>query len=289
MKYAMNIQLIIFGEVLFDHFPDGSRVLGGAPFNVAWHTHALGLQPMFISRVGTDSEALDIQRLMCDWGMRLEHLQQDTQHQTGSVNIHFAQGEPQYDIVYPRAYDFIQTTEHANTQGILYHGSLALRHEVSRAALASLKAKHQGKIFIDLNLRAPWWQKDQVLALLHDANYLKLNAEELMALSNNDDLYGSAKLLAEQFNLEAVFVTCGADGAFSYHEQQFTEVKPQQNLTIIDTVGAGDAFAAVLLLGLIKHWTMQHTLERAQDFASYIVSQRGAIVFDVSFYQHIVR
>jgi len=30
-----NHPIHVFGEVLFDHFPDGSRILGGAPFNVA--------------------------------------------------------------------------------------------------------------------------------------------------------------------------------------------------------------------------------------------------------------
>ena len=34
---------IIFGEVLFDTFPDGTAVLGGAPFNVAWHLQGFGL------------------------------------------------------------------------------------------------------------------------------------------------------------------------------------------------------------------------------------------------------
>lgn len=50
----------IFGEVLFDHFPDGSRVLGGAPFNVAWHTQAFGLAPCFISRIGNDPAGYEI-------------------------------------------------------------------------------------------------------------------------------------------------------------------------------------------------------------------------------------
>ena len=48
-------RLCVFGEVLFDHFPDGRRVLGGAPFNVAWHLQAFGEAPRFISRVGADA------------------------------------------------------------------------------------------------------------------------------------------------------------------------------------------------------------------------------------------
>ena len=47
--------VVIFGEVLFDDFPDGA-VLGGAPFNVAWHLQAFGLHPVVISRTGNDAQ-----------------------------------------------------------------------------------------------------------------------------------------------------------------------------------------------------------------------------------------
>ena len=57
----------IFGEVLFDCFPDGSRVLGGAPFNVAWHLQALGLEPLFLSRVGRDAAGREIRTAMGEW------------------------------------------------------------------------------------------------------------------------------------------------------------------------------------------------------------------------------
>ena len=50
----MNAQPLVFGEVLWDCFPDGQQVLGGAPFNVAWHLHAFGISPLFVSRVGQD-------------------------------------------------------------------------------------------------------------------------------------------------------------------------------------------------------------------------------------------
>ncbi|NIV35790.1 MAG: carbohydrate kinase, partial [Anaerolineae bacterium] len=59
---------VIFGEVLFDEFEDGSAVLGGAPFNVAWHLQGFGLNPLFISRIGTDALGAQVQQQMRDWG-----------------------------------------------------------------------------------------------------------------------------------------------------------------------------------------------------------------------------
>ena len=98
----------VFGEVLFDHFPDGTRVLGGAPFNVAWHLQAFGQAPWFVSRVGADPEGAAVREAMRDWGMDTGGLQLDPRYPTGRVSVRFADGEPTYDIVRPCAYDAIE-------------------------------------------------------------------------------------------------------------------------------------------------------------------------------------
>jgi fructokinase len=155
--------ITIFGEVLFDCFPDGTQLLGGAPFNVAWHLQAFGQSPQFISRIGRDAEGDRILRTMKAWGMNLSSLQIDPQHPTGRVRISFEDDEPVYAIVTECAYDFIQQQEIVNhdTHGILYHGSLALRSPTSASTFQTIKANHQGKIFVDVNLRSPWWSVSQ--------------------------------------------------------------------------------------------------------------------------------
>jgi fructokinase len=191
------------------------------------------------------------------------------------------------------AYDFVDAAVLAelNTQGILYHGSLAIRNPVSFAALQAIKASHQGKIFVDVNLRAPWWQPESLLSLLHDADWLKLNEDELFQLCpDSADLQTAMPLLYDRFNLEILFVTCGENGAVAYAgKNQFTSVRPVAGHAVVDTVGAGDAFSAVLLLGLSRQWPLQTTLERSQDFAGALVGRRGATVHDLSFYQDFIR
>jgi fructokinase len=66
-------------------------------------------------------------------------------------------------------------------------------------------------------------------------------------------------------------------------------VRPTRNIEVVDTVGAGDAFAAVMILGLCRDWSLAQTLQRAQDFASHIVGRRGATVSDVEFYQPFIQ
>lgn len=278
----------IFGEVLFDNFPDGSRVLGGAPFNVAWHLQAFGLSPHFISRIGNDSAGDEIATLMGDWGMNQTGVQIDSQHPTGSVRVDIINGEPHYDIVANSAYDFIDKTllEPTPTQGILYHGSLAIRNPVAHAALQAVKAQHQGKIFIDVNLREPWWKKETLLPLLHDAHWVKLNEAELTKLCpEKSDLATMMHTFCTQFAIETLVVTRGANGAIACDKQQLISVKPPATTTVVDTVGAGDAFASLLLLGLSKQWSIETTLERAQDFACELVARRGATIADKAFYR----
>jgi fructokinase len=284
--------ITVFGEVLFDHFPDGSCVLGGAPFNVAWHLQAFAQAPLFISRVGRDSLGDAIESAMRTWRMAVSGLQRDGEHPTGSVQVMIDDGEPRYAILPSQAYDFIAADELAaeNRGGLLYHGTLAVRHEVSRQALAALKARHRGKIFLDVNLRAPWWDKESVLRLVDDADWVKLNHHELAALQPlSDDIKIDMRAFQTAHGLDGLIVTWGDRGALAIDAAgNQIEVAPARTLEVVDTVGAGDAFAAVLLLGLNLGWNVELTMERAQCFASALVGRRGATVQDASFYQPFI-
>lgn len=288
-------RLCIFGEVLFDHFADGKRVLGGAPFNVAWHLQAFGEAPHFISRVGNDAEGDEIHAAMRDWGMDLRGLQTDPERTTGRVAVSFENGEPAYDIVEGCAYDAIDAAAVAASMAdapvqLLYHGSLALRNELSRAALLQLVAAKPRSLFVDVNLRSPWWRRETIMEMLQLASWAKLNDDELALLGRNaqDRMLEPAEFLRE-FDLQGLLVTRGATGAELHTAGgEFLRVSPDRNVVKVDTVGAGDAFSAVMILGLVRKWPLPLTLQRAQEFASKIVGQRGATVSDPDFYRSIV-
>jgi fructokinase len=281
--------IAIFGEVLIDQFPDGKQVLGGAPFNVAWHLQAFGMTPTLISRIGNDASGENIKRAMVDWAISIENLQIDPIYPTGTVAVSINQGEPSYEILPNQAYDFIELEPSYLTKSlsIIYHGTLALRNSTSAQALQALKAVHTGKVFIDVNLRAPWWQKQAVEQWLFTADWIKLNHHELMEfvpLQNN--LQAMMQVFLEQYNVELLIVTCGSAGATLLNNLgQFINIEPASDLSIKDTVGAGDAFSAIVLLGLQQGWQLSVMMARAQAFASAMVTQRGAIVQDLNFYK----
>jgi fructokinase len=288
-----NSPIIIFGEVLFDCFPDGNQVLGGAPFNVAWHLQAFGLSPLFISRIGEDLQGDRIASAMDDWGMILEGLQRDPEHPTGSVRVTIIDQEPYYQIVENSAYDFIEFVPLSLWQkgSLLYHGTLALRNTKTLATLQQIQASLAPAIFLDVNLRNPWWQPKTVAASLAQTTWLKLNQRELSLLVPQAPNFSQQlEYLFVHYPLTAITVTQGKAGAISItRDGNQQEIRPTATTSVIDTVGAGDAFSSVLILGIIQAWELKETLKRAQEFASAIIELQGATPQNRAFYQPFLK
>lgn len=279
--------ICVFGEVLFDRFPDGHEVLGGAPFNVAWHLAAFGERPLLVSAVGADAEGERIRAALRDWGMDEAGLQTDPEHPTGVVEVSLTGGEPSYDILADVAYDHVRPVAGDPGCALLYHGTLALRGAESARTLKSLRAGSTGQVYLDVNLRRPWWSREQVLALVDAADWVKLNRDELALLSassEGDDAARAADFRADH-GLAGVILTLGAEGALACTaDQPPVQVQPPPRTQVVDAVGAGDAFAAVTILGIRRGWPLATTLSRAQAFAARIVGQRGAIAADRALY-----
>jgi fructokinase len=283
-----KLQPVIFGEVLFDCFPGGEQVLGGAPFNVAWHLQAFGDQPRIVSRVGEDALGRRIISAMEGWGMDISSVQHDPLHQTGRVDVTLIDNEPHYNITPDCAYDFIDSADVKNpeTNGILYHGTLALRNSVTRQAFDKLASNPKLSIFLDVNLRPPWYGKEDLSGWLTQARWAKLNLHELQQLDTvGADMQQSMAEFQEKYDLELLVVTQGKEGAMvRTREGELHSVSPPEAQRFVDSVGAGDAFTAVFMHGLISEWSISKTLDAAQRFASAVVGQRGAISNDPDLY-----
>lgn len=289
---ATTARPLIFGEVLFDRFADGTAILGGAPFNVAWHLQPFGLEPLFISSVGADPLGEQVRRAMQDWGMDLSGLQTANRYPTGVVDVSFRQGEPHYHIVPDSAWDHIrhQGLPPLPESGLLYHGSLALRQDVSRTTWQRLQEERSVPRFIDINLREPWWDRDTIGDLLEGVSWLKLNTDELAQIVPQlHDTESRIHYLFDTLPLAWLIVTQGKAGAMVISAQgERLQVRPEQATRVVDTVGAGDAFSSVLIVGLLKGWPMAQTLHYAQQFAGAVVGLRGATSRDRDFYQPFI-
>jgi len=285
----MNEPVLVFGEALFDCFPNGEQVLGGAPFNVAWHLQAFGDQPLFISRIGNDDLGQKISTAMCDWGMDTQSIQIDQAHPTGQVEINLIENEPQYTITPYCAYDYIseEGVNNLPSSGILYHGTLGLRNDVSRACLSRIAQQPEMKVFLDVNLRSPWWQQQEVFDWLSQAHWAKMNEEELQQLGFiSPDISESMHKLLTQFQLQQLIVTQGEKGVMVLSSDgRFYQQAPVAIEHIVDTVGAGDGFSSLYIHGLRAGWPIEKNMTIAQHFAGKVIGLRGAIATTEDFYQ----
>ncbi|ADE16952.1 PfkB domain protein [Nitrosococcus halophilus Nc 4] len=284
----------VFGEVLFDCFPDGAQVLGGAPFNVAWHLQGLGLAPLLISRVGTDEQGQQVLAAMEKWDMDCSAIQQDPIHPTGKVEVTLQGGQPSFNILPNQAYDFIDPASllkvlSGEAPPLLYRGTLAVRSSTSRSALETLSKIGNPPVFLDLNLRSPWWQRDSMEQALHTARWAKLNDAELFTLleeraENQEELVKLAQSVCHRFQLEWLLVTLGEKGALLVTADNQSHWAEANSVKVVDTVGAGDAFSAVMIQALLQDWPLKQALERGVDFAATVCTMQGAVTQDPQFY-----
>lgn len=287
---------MLFGEVLADVFPDRS-VLGGAPFNVACHLKAFGQHPVLITRLGEDALRDEVMNAMTQKGLDTLGIQFDKHHPTGQVKVHMEDGGHRFEILPTQAYDFIhpgvaRLTLLSAHPALVYFGTLAQRHNVSRQALKTLlRGTHAAK-FLDINLRTPWYDKKILHHSLKFADIVKLNDAELSELAVMFGLPGvepheQARVLMDQFELEQLLVTCGDAGAWQMdRDGNQVEAGIQcEAVKLVDTVGAGDGFASVFMLGTLCNWPRVKTLERANAFAASICEIRGAVPDQMDFYE----
>ena len=290
-------RVLVFGEVVLDHFPDGSRVLGGAPFNVAWHLCGFGGDPLLISAVGDDDAGREILQRMSGWGISTVAVSHDAERRaTGRVDVQLDGRQVDYEIPSDQAWDHIGTPALGpGAPAVLYHGTLALRTESTLRKYLDLQTRFDAPVFVDLNLRAPWWTPEVVSRSLAKADWVKLSGDELAEVTGapagtKAECEGAARSLLDRHGVGNVLVTRGPQGALLVRREGDTLTVPgEHSENVVDTVGAGDAFAAVMCHAIVKGWPERVALERAGAFAGDICRIQGGTSPDLSLYERHLR
>jgi fructokinase len=283
----MKSEILCVGEILWDALPTG-LFLGGAPFNVACHLRAAGLPVSMVSRIGDDHLGEEAVRRAARFGVGTELIEVDPELPTGFVRATLDdEGNARYEIVEPVAWDAITPSDAllrraADARAIVF-GSLAQRGAVTRRTIERLWQTQQALMVFDVNLRPPYDDREVVRRSLRRADVVKLNEDELRRLAAWFDLGATQReavtAIAEQFACRMVCVTRGRDGSAMWHEGRWSE-HPGFEVEVRDTVGAGDAFLAVLLAGLLSGADDRALLQHANLIGAYVVTQLGAVPSD---------
>lgn len=293
-----NQTVIAFGETLVDQFRD-RNVLGGAPFNVACHLGALGAHPVLVTRAGKDALGDQLVQAMSERGLDLRGVQRDPARPTGRVKVTETARGHAFDILSDQAYDHIHASL-ARMVGLslhpqmVYFGTLSQRGD-SRRALRELLGTVDACAFLDVNLRDPWVDADTLRWSLQQARVAKLNEDELDRIGDLFALDGAtpqarAAVLLSGFDLQRVVVTRGPAGAWTLDAAGRIESVDGMPLDqVVDTVGAGDGFSAVFMLGMLRGWSLADQLARADAFARALCGIRGAVPASQDFYRPFIR
>ncbi len=272
--------ILVLGEALVDEFHDGP-VAGGAPFNVARSLAAVGAPVRFVSRIGADDAA---GRLVLDsaarFGLSAAGIQRDAHRETGRVSVNDEGGGHRFEIHADAAWDHLDPPAAEADAGLVYFGSLAQRHPVSRAAIRACVKRAAGPRLLDLNLRPGTDTPALAAESLMLADWVKINEDELDRLL--DWFEPTLPGLMARFALQRVVLTRGDVGYVLYGDegQLLASGEGVAQPAFIDSVGAGDSFTAVLLAGLSLGRDVGATLALANRYAAMICGVRGPLPAD---------
>ena len=279
--------MVAIGEVLWDVFPTGPR-FGGAPANFACSAAGLSgtdAQVIMVSAVGKDALGDQARIALADHQVSTDYVFQFPQ-KTGQVLIDLdATGSASYEFASDCAWDNLAWSEElvpvAESTDVVCFGTLGQRDATSAATIrrfVSETPRSALRIF-DINLRPPYFSDRIITESLKIANVLKLNDEELPVLTKlcgiDGDVESQLKRLRDLFQLKAIALTKGSEGATLLHGEQMHSC-PGIKTQVADTVGAGDAFTAAFALGLLSNQPLPQINQRACEVAAYVCSQSGA-------------
>jgi fructokinase len=284
------MRIVSVGEILWD-VVGPTEHLGGAPLNFAAQAQKLGHEVFPLSAVGDDARGHRALELIRGRGISTEFIRVLPGKPTGTAEVELdLDGKPTFRIIRPAAYDFVELSS-TSLQALvklgpqwIYFGTL---FHTSASALAStlalLQAVPSAKRFYDINLRDDNWNLTAVEQLSSHATAVKLNDWEAECLDatfavggEDESIEGFARRWADRFGPEIVCVTRGELGCAILKDGQFIQV-PGFHVDIVDTIGAGDAFAAGFVHGLSQGWDVHQIARFANAVGAVVASKPGAI------------
>ena len=283
----MNSIIVGMGEALWDVLPEGKKI-GGAPANFAYHVSQFGFDSRVVSAVGNDALGDEILEVFKE--KQLKHQLQVVNYPTGTVQVTLdSAGIPLYEIKEGVAWDNIPFTDDLKRLALstcaFCFGSLAQRNEVSRTSINRFldtmpDGDGQLKIF-DINLRQGFYTKEIIRESCQRCNVLKINDEELVAISRmfgypGIDLQDKCWILLAKYNLKMLILTCGTNGSYVF-TPGVVSFQETPRVPVADTVGAGDSFTAAFCASLLKGKSVPEAHKLAVEVSAYVCTQSGAM------------
>ncbi len=238
------------------------------------------------SAIGEDDLGKQAIQKLKSWNVNTDYVNVDKQLQTGQCIVKLDEkGIPTYNLLRNVAYDHIECRAENEQFDALYFGTLSLRDSDNLISLKNLLKNNLFKeVFVDVNIRPPFYSKDSILFALDNATIIKISDEELPILLKTvygdlSDGKNAFSLLSESFhNLKMIILTMGEKGSVAYDckNTQKYEMRAKK-VTVVSTVGAGDSFSAAFMYSYLSGKNIEECLREASELSAFVVSQKDAI------------
>jgi fructokinase len=282
-----NGHLIVgVGEALWDMLPSGKH-LGGAPLNFAYIASLLGDRAVIATRIGEDALGREIREELNSRNIDASAIQIDAELPTGTVDVKFHNGQPEYEFRRPVAWDALEWSSAwqrlARRCDAVCFGTLAQRSAQSRSTILRFLEHTPASCLrvFDINLRKPFYSRTMIEAALRFTTVLKMNDFELPEIAEMFAISGQSPTdlmlaMRQKLGVKLLLVTRGERGAAATDGFRVVE-HPGFAVKVRDTIGAGDAFSAAVTHCLIRGVDLEQTLAFANRWASWVASQAGGM------------
>jgi len=270
-----------------------SKYIAGAESNVAIGVKRLGFNSGWISKLGKDPLGDYVEFFVRGEGVDVSQVGRDKEHRTGLLikEMHTTK-EPK--VFYYRDNsaashlakkdidaEYIKNARHLHLTGI----TPALSKSAQEAFFEALKVARENdlQISFDPNLRLKLWDsreemREVMLKIIPQVNVLLPGVEEGEILLGFSDPEKIIKGFYEMMDPGSLIVLkIGAEGALYYQGDQIEHVEPYCVDNIVDLIGAGDAFAAGLITGLLRELSIREAVELANLVGALCITVKGDI------------
>lgn len=266
-----------------------SPKIGGAESNFAIGLARLGESVEWISQLGNDSFGSLILKRVRGEGVFNNHVVFSDKGPTGllfkeqitpeKMNVYYYR---KHSAASHMTKDILNNVSFENLKFLHVTGiTPALSDSCYELTMKAIQlAKEQGaKIIFDPNIRFKLWSKEKAFRVLNEisalSNYVLIGEEEAFFLTNLKEPLEMCKKLDKNHD-KVIVLKCGSGGSYVFDGQLY-HVPSFPVKTVVDPVGAGDAFAAGFTHGLLQDRDIINCAKIGNAMGALVIQQFGDI------------
>ncbi|MHA2035739.1 MAG: carbohydrate kinase family protein [Promethearchaeota archaeon] len=292
------VDVIAIGELLIDMIAENSglpleqqttfeRYAGGAPANFAVGVRHLGLSSGMITKVGDDFFGQFLIKTLKDEQIDISQIKVTNEYKTALAFVGLDETKsPRFSFYRSSCADIMLNEneideDYIKSGKLLMCGTVSMADEPARSAIfkaIEYAKKHGLQVACDPNLREDLWHFNDPLE--HIFKVLQNTDIFLPSISEAELITGEKGEKAFEAILELgpsiIGITHGAEGStILTKDGKFSA--PSYEVEVVDTTGAGDAWAAGIITGILTNMRMSEIPSFANAVSALKITRKGAM------------